>query len=139
MRITKDTPVITLHQPWCQWIALEWKTIETRLHSRFKNLKGKRIGIHVGKVYDKKAFEVAREYLTPEKIRLNHLLKGNGGYIICTAFVYDFKKCSEVDSEEAMVDCKNTKRYGLYLMNIEKNDNAEMKLYRGRQGIWYIN
>ena len=86
-------------------------------------------------------FSRAKEYLSIDDVTfasLFKLLEVKGGYIICTAFVYDFKKCSEYDSKQAMIDCKNTDRWGLYLCDIEKNDFSELKLYRGQQGIWYI-
>jgi hypothetical protein len=138
MKIDNNTPIITLHQPWCKWISLGWKTIETRLHDRFKNLKGKRIGIHVGKKWDQYAIITAMDYLTDDKLGMSNLLRDSGGYIICTAYVEDFRELKKEDSQKSLIDCENTKRFGLFLINIEKNDNATLKFYKGRQGIWYL-
>lgn len=139
MVIDKNTPIITLWQPWAQWIALGWKTIETRLHDRFKNLKGKIIGIHVGKNYDKNAIDEARNFLNEKQIdyTLFHA-RGKGGFICCTALVNDFRILTKADSEKALIDCEKTKRYGLFLSNIYLSQEFMCKKYKGRQGIWYI-
>jgi predicted transcriptional regulator len=47
-----DMKVITLWQPWASFIALGWKTIETRTHDRFKNLVCERIAIHAGLILE---------------------------------------------------------------------------------------
>jgi hypothetical protein len=131
-------PIITLWQPWCKWIALGWKTIETRLHNRFKKLKGQRIGIHVGKKWDKNAFIIAANYLTNNQINHTKFLKNSGGYIICTAFVSDFRECKKEDSLKALIDCENIKRFGLFLSDIQRLDEPLLNIYRGHQGIWYL-
>ena len=133
----KGIPILTLWQPWCKWIMLGWKTIETRLHNRFKNLKGKIIGIHVGRKWDKNALSEASLYLTKEQIDCTELLKDDGGYINCTAFVSDFRVCKDEDSQKALVDCGRTKRYGLFLTEIEMY-LGPLNIYKGHRGIWYI-
>jgi hypothetical protein len=45
-------PIISLWQPWAQWVALGWKLIESRTHNRFKSLLTKRIGIHASAKWD---------------------------------------------------------------------------------------
>lgn len=130
-------PIITLWQPWCKWIMLGWKTIETRLHNRFRNLKDKVIGIHVGRKWDKNALSAASLYLTEEQIDYTDLLRDDGGYIICTAFVSDFRECEDKDSQKALIDCNRTKRYGLFLTDIKRLDESLLNI-KGHQGIWYI-
>jgi len=131
-------PVISLWQPWAQWVALGWKTIETRMHSRFACLAGKRIGIHVARKWDRNAMSSAQAYLTNEQCLIAwkteqsmRLLAGN---VICTAWVRRHRRLISEDSQRALIEC-NTTRFGLILQDIVRIDSIPM---RGVQGICYI-
>ena len=54
---------ITLWQPWASWVAWGWKTVETRIHNRFRSLAGERIAIHAGRHWDGNALKVAQLYM----------------------------------------------------------------------------
>lgn len=129
-------PVISLWNPWAIWVAKGWKTIETRTHSRFKSLIGKRIGIHAVVKWDKNALETAAPYLVlPRKQMTANWLKV-GGSLIATAHVDDHRLLHGGDSVKALIDCWDTLRYGLILSDIQVlKESIPMK---GRQGIWYV-
>ena len=129
-----DIPVISLWGPWANWVALGWKTIETRTHQRFKGLVGKRIGIHVAAHWDKQWKELAGDFLLPEQRLKTENFLHIGGAVICTAFVRDFRLLTGKDSPSALIDCEYAQRYGLFLSNIEVIECVPCK---GRQGIWY--
>ncbi len=121
-------PTITLYQPWATWIADGLKTIETRTHNRFGSLLGKTILIHAGAATDKNAlpnlYLEGREYSEP----IN-------GVILCKAKVVRFGCLSGRHSRDAMIDCHNFERFGLYLADIEKFETPIPE--RGERGIWY--
>ena len=139
----KRIPIITLWLPWCFWIALGWKTIESRSHDRFSSLKGKTIGIHVGKKWDETALDQAKEYLSKIKNYINpvdhtEMIRENNikSCIICTAYVEGFRELKKEDSQKALIDCEHTKRYGLLLSDVKSLD--KWIHVKGHQGIWYI-
>jgi hypothetical protein len=133
-------PVITLRQPWAQFIAEGWKTIETRTHDRFKKFAGKDILIHAGAAWDKKWLTLAGPYLSREEIQKT--LQWETAWrpmepqILCKAHVGSFGLVdpSDLFSQGALIDCIKTKRYGLFLNRIEKNKPI---LIPGAQGLWY--
>ncbi len=132
--MTKLTPCITLYSPWAYWVAFGWKTIETRTHDKFKSLVGKRIGIHVAQKYDKYAIDAAKTYITQEQIIVTEKFLKVNGLIICTAFVENFRELEDEDSKNAMIECAYTKRYGLFLKDVNL---IEAIPFSGKQGIWY--
>ena len=128
--------VISLHQPWASWVALGWKTIETRTHSRFKNLVGQTIGIHAAKHWDKdwnpkgycyytwKQFKETRDSLS---------LNAPRGFLIATAYVEEFRLLNYRDSQKAICCCDDNNLFGLVLSNIARIEPIKMD---GRQGIF---
>lgn len=128
-------PVIILWQPWGNWIALGWKTIETRTHQRFALLAGKTIGIHVGLQWDNYALSLAAPYLNADQIMRTANFIEIGGAIIATAKVKEHRLLNEKDSPFALIDCKHTQRWGLILENVKVIEAIPAK---GKQGIWYI-
>ena len=128
-------PVITLYQPWATWIMRRWKKIETRTHARFACLKGKRILIHAGQKTDGSELTVKNPYL-----RLNQIIHNPdeviNGYLLGTALVYDFGKLNGRHSNDALIDCQNTDRWGLYLSDVLKFKHPI--LAKGEMGIWYF-
>jgi hypothetical protein len=126
-------PVITLYGPWANWIALEWKTIETRLHDQFACLLGRRIGIHLGRRWDETALKAAAPYLTDQQLRDSRSLRSEGGVILCTAHVHQVAPLAARHSRAALIDCGAVRRWGLFLDNIEVIEPIPCS---GKQGIW---
>jgi hypothetical protein len=114
-----------------------WKTIETRLYDKFAYLKGHTIGIHVGKKWDTKWYDLIIADQIQRGLITEHMWDKRDGQIICTAFVegngwLDGDSCSQA----AMIDCRYTTRFGLFLTNIKPFTSP---ILRGSQGIWYYN
>src|SRR3569623_1765459 len=107
-------PVISLWQPWAQWVMLGWKTIETRLHARFKGLNGKVIGIHASQHWDSFAKHAACRWMTEERWLETLKLRVPGGHLLGTVTVVDFRPLTPADNLAAMIECM-TRRFGLVL------------------------
>lgn len=125
-------PVITLQQPWATWIMRRWKLIETRTHQKFKCLAGKEFLIHAGLSTDQKAAECP--FLTREQLlyKPNEVLNG---FILGSVYAYNYGLLTDKHSKSALIDCKETKRYGLFLDEVQPfNEPLPAK---GEQGIWY--
>lgn len=131
----RQLPVISLWMPWANWVAVGWKTIETRTHKRFASLKGKRIGIHASVKWDKDALDLAARYLAGWQIAQTDKFLRIGGGIICTAHVQDFRPLNDYDEDEALIECSSVQRYGLILEDVEQ---IPVIPCRGKQGIWYL-
>ena len=126
-------PVITLYQPWASFVILGWKTIETRLHKRFKSLEGKTIGIHAGKTYGSN--EMCFKYLSPEQNEIAKEGKFPCGVFLGTVHVDSFGKLDDSHSQNSLIDCGNYERFGLFLSQIKEYPN---KYVTGSMGIWYF-
>ena len=135
MKTRERMPVISLWMPWANWVSLQWKPIETRLHKRFASLVGKRIGIHASCKWDGDAPELARKYLTEAQLLQTEGFLHIGGAIICTALVTEFRKLTSEDSAAALIDCGSVERYGLILEDVQIIEAIPCK---GRQGIFYV-
>lgn len=127
---------ITLWQPWATWILLGWKAIETRTHNHFACLKGQRIGIHAGEMFDKNAYYLARNYVDINTQARWKKIPYPSGAIICTAYVRDFGKLSAYNEREALIECSST-RFGLFLIDIQPIEPIIQ--INGKQGIWEYN
>jgi hypothetical protein len=134
-------PIISLWLPWAAWVVLGWKTIETRKHTRFKKLKGFRIGIHAANKWDKTALPAAYNYLTNEQIELTrtglfmHLPLG--GKLIGSVLVKEEGMLNANHSAGALFDlgAVDKPRHGLFLTDPKKLVTPiPMK---GFQGLWY--
>lgn len=137
MKKITDIPIITLWRPWAFWIAYGWKTIETRLHTKFAKLEGKIIGIHAGKKWDNTALKQADKYLNDfqKEYTEKYSKKRLSGEIVAFAKVKEHRLLNEADSEKALIDCSTAERYGLFL---EFTHNLFTEIYaKGHQGIWY--
>jgi hypothetical protein len=131
--------IITLWQPWASFIAEGWKTIETRTHDRFKNLKGRTIGIHAGMKWDKDWYALASPYMTLEQRDKTFDMEDNytRGKILCIAEVKKFGCLfGPDDSKKALIYCGFGNRHGLFLENIRLIEPYPAK---GKQGIWHFN
>ncbi len=125
---------ISLWQPWASWVALGWKPIETRLHSRFASLAGQRIVIHAAQKWDRCWFDLAAPYLTPWRIQQTPTFRAARGVLLCTVFVVRHRQLTSADSAGALINCGTTQRFGLDLLDpvIFSEPIAE----RGLEGIW---
>ena len=134
--MSHSLPTITLYQPWATWIMRGWKEIETRVHPNFASLKGKRILIHAGQKTERGDWAVKNPYLTKEQIYQAPEEIING-FILGSAYVYDFQKLNSSHSTKALIDCneKVLDRWGLFLSAIERYDTPIAA--KGEMGIWY--
>lgn len=133
MLLSSDVyPVITLYQPWATWIMRGWKTIETRTHNRFACLRGKDTLIHAGQKTDAEA--IRNPYLTRDQLIYKPEEMING-YILGLVHVYRAAKCDWTDSKDALIDCAETERYGLFLQ-LKTIFNKPIPV-KGEIGIWY--
>ena len=143
-RDEKTMKAITLWQPWATFIALKWKTIETRTHSRFKSLVGQRIAIHAGRTVDR--WGIWFDFLPPDLdiLKANNietLITISRGTIVCTATItaarwapnVDFMEREEWD-RKAM--CEVASKYCMFLEDI-KPFNKKIP-FRGSQGIFNV-
>jgi len=112
-----------------------WKTIETRTHNRFKCLRGSTILIHAGMSTDDSHYATQNPYLTRKQILENPDEMVNG-YILCIAYVHDFKPLNNYHSSYALIECSQTTRYGLFLKDIETFKQPIP--VKGEMGIWYF-
>ena len=127
--VVSTTPIITIKQPWAALVATGAKTIETRTHSRFSGLCGKRIYIHAGLGHDRAGDGVAAQHLTREQLStLTH------GAIIATAMVAETRPLNTSDERNALVEC-STPRFGLILTDVTPIVPIPAK---GKLGIWYL-
>lgn len=128
-------PIISMWQPWVWWVMLRWKTIETRTHKRFASLEGKTIGIHAALKWDDRAIEVAKEFLSSDQIKQTLEMLKIGGVMVGTVFVQRHRELWNSDSQDSLIDCKYTKRWGLVFRHVKVIEDVPMK---GKQGIWYF-
>jgi hypothetical protein len=131
------------------WIFMGWKTIETRLHARFKGLVGKRIAIHAAKTkIDGAAFFCQWFYDAVEKVGgplavQNQMMLAAlwRGKILCTAVVVDAKLAPNVGfveheewNKKAM--CEVASKFCLFLDDVKKF--KEPITYKGGRGIFNV-
>lgn len=107
-----------MHNPWAMWVMLGWKTIETREHDRFKTLVGHDIAIHATMKWDHAAYESALQSggLSYGQLKRSEEFKSIRGVILGTTTVALFRRLTEEDSGDALIECR-TRRYGLFLRN----------------------
>lgn len=134
--MSRELPVISLWKPWSYFVAFGWKTIETRLHNKFKSLEGREIAIHSTQKWDKNWENLSYLYLSEDKMKeVKSWYPLKTSEIIATAYVKEFKPLDVNDSKEALIDCDRAYgRYGLVLDNIKQILPIPVK---GKQGIWY--
>ena len=132
--MTTQLYCITLWQPWASWIALGWKTIESRTHAHFAMLENRYVGIHAGLRWDKDAIGLASEFLTLEQQHATEELRAIRGAIVAHAHVRGHRQLHAIDSEAALIDCTTRKRYGLLLDDV--TPLVKPIPYKGAQGIW---
>lgn len=127
-------PCITLWRPWAGWVALGYKTIETRTHRRFAKLAGQRIGIIAANKHDPQALLLADPWWP-----MPTMLTAEGGVhvqtgLVCTAQVVEHRGLTAPDSRAALIDCGTVERWGLVLEDVRMQHDPSI---RGAQGISY--
>lgn len=130
----KIFPVITLYQPWATWVMRGWKDIETRTHGRFISLVGREVLIHAGMKTDGSDYALKNPYLTKEQILFEPDEMING-HILGKVKVGRFQLLNDSHSKRALINCHDTKRYGLFLSEVEKFETTIPE--KGEMGIWY--
>jgi len=138
---------ISLHQPYATFIAMKWKKIETRYHSRFKCLVGERIAIHAAKkVVPITSFMCECLPLNGtyhDIVKINNIVRFMEmcrGKILCTALVTRARWAPNIDfdfrkewNKQAM--CEVAGKFLLFLDEIEPIDPIP---FRGHQGIFNV-
>ncbi len=125
---------ISLWQPWATLVIDRQKTIETRTHDLFGSLKGQDIFIHAAKKFDNYGEACADHYLGGRTIWTN--TNCPMGVILGIVHVQDFRRLTNEDSRDALIDCGTTLRYGLILTNVRKFEKPIP--CRGKQGIFTV-
>lgn len=133
-----EMPVISLWQPWANWVSWGWKTIETRRHARFAGLAGKSVGIHAAAKWDKEAIGLARTWLSPDQIAKTYDLLGStwpASALVAVVLVTEHRPLDSADAPQALIEC-DTQRYGLIISSAA----AVSPPYpcKGKQGIWRL-
>lgn len=132
----EETPIITMYRPWANWVALGWKSVESRKHRKFASLAGRRIGILASKEWDESALEQARPYLDSwkyeETLRWKRKVES---MVLCTVFARAHRRLVRDDAPEALIECESVERYGLILTEIRILD--PFVAMKGAQGIRY--
>lgn len=134
---------ITLWQPWAMFVAMKWKSIETRKHARFKGLVGQRIAIHAAQKVNEAGF--FNEFLPQmNALQIENLVMTSficRGRIICTAKVAEARWAPNVGfvereewNKKAM--CEVAGKFCLFLEDIMPV--RDKVLVRGRQGVFNV-
>lgn len=148
----RGLPVITLIQPWASWVAMGWKTGETRTSFRLLNsLQGKYFLVHAGKAWDPHAIDAASPWMTKLQASRTSAFYGTTGIL---ALVLAGKATCMTPEHEARALIKYTyevpggvrdgyyeaahyrQRWFLPLERVEPLDKPIPA--RGQQGIWYM-
>ena len=127
---------ITVKQPWATMIARGLKTIETRTHSRFANLKGDRIAIHAGRSWDVnwdlKSCGLDGTWMRRLRDRECHTF----GAVIATAEVAKAEWIpGRGETDDMLARCPTYKMFGLYLTRVVSIPDVAC---RGNVGAWSL-
>ena len=134
---------ISLWQPHATWVAMKWKTIETRTHDRFRSLRGQRIIIHAAQKAED--YRLLGEYLPPmdlvEQQNYTDRVGLQRGRLLCTAKVVIARWAPNIyfDLQEEWNKqgmCEVAGKYLLFLDDIQPL--RDMIPFRGRQGIFNV-
>ena len=132
---------ISMYQPWAQWVALGWKTIETRRHNRLACLarRGDRIVIHAAQKWDPYWQTKSFQFLNDEQFKKTWAAEKDDSWprkaIICTVFPKAHEILYDMDSKKALCDCQWGDLFGLVLKDVRSFTPIPWK---GHQGIMKI-
>ena len=130
---------ISLHQPYASFIAMRWKTIETRDHDRFKGLVGHPIAIHAAMKIDRTLNLTGSLALNILRARRVPLWQGR---VVCTAVVaagrwsHELTTLDQYKSWNRWAMCDVNGKYCLFLEDIQPLVGTVR--VRGRQGIFDV-
>ena len=133
---------LTIWQPWASLIARGLKTIETRRHTHWGFLAGRRIAIHAGARWDEYALgemeRVARAHGLASPPggwdALAHASRAEAGCIVATAYVADHRRLTAADEPAALCRCD-----GLWGFAFDDIRPVEPPVpIRGHQGVWGV-
>lgn len=132
---------LSLWRPWADWVIFGWKTIETRLHQRFRCLGDRPtlLAIHAAAKWDKTAIDAARQWLTEDQIRLTETIIRQHpveGHVIGTVMVGAFGPLDERHEPYALIECRSVQRYGLSLKH--PTPLVPPMKVRGMQGLFRV-
>ena len=138
---------ISLWQPWATLVALKLKTIETRNHSRFRALAGKRIAIHAAQKWNQDGLLVSRlldgrplGHALPNIMNIDYWAMRCRGKIVCTATVNDTMWAEDAAANRNELECRALcdveDKFLLFLGDIKPL--AKPFPVRGRQGIFTV-
>lgn len=146
----RGLPVITLIQPWASWVAMGWKTAETRTSTRLlKQLEGKYFLVHAGKAWDLDAIDAARPYLSQEQLdqTIGAIFEVRG-CILAMALGGKMRPMAKEDEPLALIGSTWIAPHWLgnldvplprWILPLERIEPLDKPIpARGQQGIWYI-
>lgn len=131
----KIIPVITLKQPWASWVMMGLKTIETRTHTRFKELVNTEVGIHSGLSLDHSDYVINNPYLSKEII-IETMKTSPQGVLLGSIFSNEFRELNTTHSMASLIECEATRRYGLLLSDPKSLEKPVP--FKGELGVWYV-
>ena len=135
---------ISLWQPHASWVAMGWKTIETRTHDRFKSLAGRRIAVHAAQKVDTAALllEAFKRRMT-SSLELETFMSWMmfcRGKIVCTAVASIVLWDSEVSKTVMRAELDRAAMHsteGKYLMFLDRIEPMRKPVpYRGLHSIF---
>lgn len=142
----RGLPVITLIQPWASWVAMGWKTGETRTSTKLLNqLAGKYFLVHAGKGWDKE-WDVALAWMTEEQSdwALENFSKLPSGEILALALGGKMRCMTPADEPMALIGYTFTKytpkpeTFQRWILPLERVAPLDKPIpAKGQQGIWY--
>jgi hypothetical protein len=137
---------ISLHGPWATWVKLNLKGIETRMHKRFKGLKGQTIAIHAAKKVDWEEMRTNSFFQEKisggwEEIDIAGMIERDKGNLVCIAKVIDTRWAPNVNFKERedwnkKAMCETGGKFCLFLDEIKPLKNRIR--FTGRQGIFNV-
>jgi len=135
---------ISLWQPWATFVAIGWKTIETRTHQKFNSLIGQSIAIHATMKIDKLGewFDYIPSHISiVQGVNIEQLISISCGTIVCTASVTAMRWAPNVDFKEHerwnwQAMCEIGGKFCLFLEDIKP---LRIRIpFRGGQGIFNV-
>lgn len=139
--VMKNLPVITLIQPWASWVAMGWKTGETRTSTRLlKQLEGKYFLVHAGKGWDKD-WDVCLTFMNREQREwalTTNFSTLPSGQILALALGGKMRPMTKDDEPLALIESFLPAPLVRWILPLERVEPLEKPVpARGQQGIWY--
>lgn len=143
----KSLPVITLIQPWASWVAMGWKTGETRTTTTLLHrIQEKYFLVHAGKGWDED-WDVCLKWLNEEQRAwaLANFSSLPSGEILAMALGGKLRPMYPEDEPSALIGSTFTKFnpkpevFRRWILPLDRIEPLEKPVpARGQQGIWYF-